>query len=88
MSVEEESAQITKENIGKVIEFIPYFEDKANVFYILVPPREVKQGVYHVPFYDYSKNVSDFLDTLYNENFTTYYGEAKDSDYIFKFINR
>lgn len=88
MPLEEESSQITKENIDKVIEFIPYFEDKANVFYIFVSPREVKQGVYHVPFYNYSKNVSEFLDTLYKENFTTYYGEAKDSDYIFRFINR
>lgn len=88
MPVGTDPAQITKENIDKVIEFIPYFEDKANVFYIIVSPREVKQGVYHVPFYDYSKKVSDFLDILYKENFTTYYGEAKDSDYIFKFINR
>jgi len=88
MSVEEESAKISKENLDKVIEFIPYFEDKANVFYILVPPREVKQGVYHVPYYDYSKKVSNFLDSLYKENFTTYYGEAKDRYDIFRFINR
>ncbi len=88
MPLEEESSQITKENLDKVIEFIPYFEDKANVFYILVPPREVKQGVYHIPYYDYSKKVSDFLDILYKENFTTYYGEAKDRDDIFRFINR
>ena len=88
MPSEEESAQITKENIDKVLEFIPYFEDKANVFYILVPPREVKQGLYHVPYYDYSEKVSDFLYALYKENFTTHYGEAKDRDEIFRLINR
>ena len=88
MPPKEESAQITKENIDKVLEFIPYFEDKANVFYILVPPREIKQGIYHVPYYDYSEKVSDFLYVLYKENFTTHYGKTKDRGDIFRLINR
>lgn len=66
---------ITKENIDKVLEFLPYFEDKGNTFFRVV---ETKGNT--VSDYAYSREVYNFFDTLYKENFTVHYPSYKRRD--------
>lgn len=73
--------KITKENIDKVLEFMPYFENKDNIFF-----TEEDNYVYN------SVEVYNFLRTLYRENFTTTYGDRKgerrDNKHISLLLNR
>lgn len=72
---------ITKDNIDKVLEFLPYFEEKKNKFFIQVEDSGF-------PDYAYSKEVNNFLSTLYKENFTVHYPEYKRRKDIYSLIDR
>lgn len=39
---------LTKENIDKVLEFLPYFEDRTNEIFEYVSKREIKSGIFHI----------------------------------------
>ena len=52
--------KLTKENINKIIEYIPYFEDKDNKFYSIS-----KTDIIYP--YNYSKEIHDFERLLYDE---------------------
>lgn len=71
------SIPITKENIDKLLEFLPYFEDRKNKFFTEVDC-----------WTEYSKEVNNFLRTLYKENFTVQYPEYKRREGIYSFIDR
>ncbi len=53
--------KITKENIEKILEFIPYFEDKNNKFYKLS-----KTDLLYPRIYD--RKVNEFVKALYDQN--------------------
>lgn len=76
MPSEEKIIPITKENIDKLLEFLPYFEDRSNIFY--------KEGVE----YDYPKRVYDFLRTLYEQKFTVEFPSYKRRKDIYSFVDR
>ncbi len=63
--------KITKENIDKVLEFMPYFENKDNIFFTVVDC-----------WVEDSVEVINFFRTLYKENFTTSCGESIEGDHI------
>ena len=69
--------KITKENIDKVLEFMPYFENKDNIFFTVVDC-----------WVEDSVEVINFFRTLYKENFTTSCGESRDGDHISLLLNR
>ncbi|HOI77048.1 MAG TPA: DUF6508 domain-containing protein [Methanofastidiosum sp.] len=81
MHLIENSIPITKENIDKVLEFMPYFENKDNIFFTVVDC-----------WVEDSAEVINFLHTLYKENFTTSYvgrkGERRDGNHISLLLNR
>mgnify|MGYP000856175251 CR=1 FL=1 len=76
MSSEEKLIPITKENIDIVLEFLPYFEDRSNIFY--------KEG----QEYGYPKRVYDFFRALYEQKFTTEFPAYKRRKDIYSFIDR
>ncbi|KYC53127.1 MAG: hypothetical protein AMQ22_00434 [Candidatus Methanofastidiosum methylothiophilum] len=59
----------TKEQIHKILEYLPYFQDAKNIFFEYVPLREVGPGITHFPYYIYSVGVSDFLKCLEDHKF-------------------
>jgi len=72
----DKSVPITKENIDKLLEFLPYFEGRSNTFY--------KEGLE----YDYPKRVYDFLRTLYEQKFTVEFPSYKRRKDIYSFVDR
>ncbi|MCC7573035.1 MAG: hypothetical protein KO464_06570 [Candidatus Methanofastidiosum sp.] len=67
---------ITKENIDKVLEFLPYFQNRSNIFY--------KEGLEH----EYPIKVYDFLRTLYEQKFTVEFPSYKRRKDIYSFVDR
>lgn len=82
-----EKVPVTKENIDKVLEFLPYFEDKSNKFFEYVPPKEVRPGVFHIGYYESSLKIMEFIIVLKEQNFLLPYNWDKDMYYILRFIN-
>ena len=76
MPPEEKLIPITKENIDKVLEFLPYFEDGSITIY--------KEGQEH----DSPKGVYDFLRTLYEQKFTVEFPSYKRRKDIYSFVDR
>ena len=74
---------ITKENIDKVLKFLPYFEGKSNVFF-----REVDTKGNKVSDYSNSREVYDFLKTLYDQKFTVETPSYKRREDIYSFVDR
>ena len=72
----DKSVPITKENIDKVLEFLPYFEGRSNTFY--------KEGLEH----DFPKGVYDFLRTLYEQKFTVELPSYKRRKDIYSLVDR
>jgi len=79
---------VTKENIDKVLEFLPYFEDKANKFFEFINKREDKPGIYHIPYYKPSPKILEFIYALKMENFLLPYDWDNDMPRILGLINR
>jgi len=79
----EKLVPITKENIDKVLEFLPYFEDKSNVFF-----RKVETKGNKVSDYLDSREVYDFLRTLYDQKFTVEFPSYKRREGIYSFVDR
>ncbi len=71
------SIPITKDNIDKLLEFLPYFEDKSNIF-----STEVDCWT------EYPERVDNFLRALQKENFTVHFPEYKRREDIYSFIDR
>lgn len=69
--------KITKDNIDKILEFLPYFEDKSNIF-----STEVDC------YTEYPERVTNFLRALQKENFTVHFPEYKRREDIYSFIDR
>ncbi len=65
----QESVLPTKEQVYKILEYLPYFEDKKNSFFEFFPHREIKPSVIHLPYYTYSSVVSDFIKCLEDHKF-------------------
>ncbi|HPX25148.1 MAG TPA: DUF6508 domain-containing protein [Methanofastidiosum sp.] len=78
---------VTKENIDKVLEFLPYFEDKANDFFEFICKREDKPGIYHFPYYRPTSKILDFIYALKMENFLLPYDWDNDMPRILGLIN-
>ena len=78
---------VTKENINKILEFLPYFEDNSNYFFEFIKKQEDKLGIYHFPYYKPSPQILDFIYTLKMENFLLPYDWEKDMPHILRFIN-
>lgn len=76
MPPEEKLIPITKENIDKVLEFLPYFEDGRITFY--------KEG----PEHDSPKRVYDFLRALYEQKFTVEFPSYRRRKDIYSFVDR
>jgi len=78
---------VTRKNINKILEFLPYFGDKSNYFFALIEKREDKPGICHVPYYKPSPEILDFIYALKMENFLLPYDWDKDMSHILRFIN-
>jgi hypothetical protein len=76
MPSEEELIPITKENIDIVLEFLPYFQNRSNIFY--------KEGLEHEP----PIKVYDFLRALYEQKFTVEFPSYKRRKDIYSFVDR
>ncbi len=79
---------VTKENIDKILEFLPYFEDEANKFFEHIPPKKEKTGIYHIPYYDPAPQILDFIHILQTQNFLLPYDWDNDMPRILGLINR
>jgi len=82
-----DQVQVTKENINKILEFLPYFENQGNKFFEFIDKRQDKPGIYHIPYYKPSPQILDFIYTLKMENFLLPYDWDKDMSHILRFIN-
>jgi hypothetical protein len=65
----DESILPTMEQLKKIIEYLPYFEETKNSFFEYVPLREFNSGMTHLPYYNYSEMVSEFLKCLEDHKF-------------------
>ncbi|NMC76126.1 MAG: hypothetical protein GYA60_02345 [Candidatus Methanofastidiosa archaeon] len=65
----DESVLPTMEQLKRIIEYIPYFENRHNKFFDYIPPEENKNGTSHFPYYIYSEKVSDFISCLEEHKF-------------------
>lgn len=65
----EESVPLTRENIDKILEYLPLFEDKNTIFYREAP--QDKPGVVILPFYTLTGIGHKFYQDLYEEGFVT-----------------
>jgi hypothetical protein len=65
----DESVLPTMEQLKKIIEYLPYFEDNENSFFEHVPLMEVRSGMTRLPYYIYSEKVSEFLKCLDDHKF-------------------
>ncbi|NMC59211.1 MAG: hypothetical protein GYA51_07505 [Candidatus Methanofastidiosa archaeon] len=65
----EESILPTREQIYRILEYLPYFEDTKNKFFEYFPPSEIKPGITQLPYYLYSSMVSEFLECLEEHKF-------------------
>jgi len=61
--------QISPESIDRVLRFLPIFEQKGYKFSELCCPEPHDNGTLVLPFYEYSRDVNDFISTLYREGF-------------------
>jgi len=65
----EEPLPPTREQLSKILEYLPYFEDMKNNFFEFVPMREIKPGITQLSYYNYSGIVSDFIKCLEDHKF-------------------
>lgn len=57
-----ELTEVSKENIEKVLKYLPYFEDVNNAFYHM-------DNKFSLDPYSYANKVQEFISTLYSGNF-------------------
>ncbi len=68
----DESVLPTKEQVYKILEYLPYFEDKQKSFFEFYPHKEISPSVMYLPYYTYSSVVSDFIKCLEDHKFLVF----------------
>jgi hypothetical protein len=51
---------ITLERIDELLRFLAYFQSQVNEFYALTEPKDLPDGSFSSPFYEYSPEVLEF----------------------------
>jgi len=67
----DESVPLTKENLDKILEYLPYFQNRSNNFYEFIDSNKNPNELFQFPYYKYSDKVIEFEKELYNQNFIT-----------------
>jgi len=79
MNQVDESVPLTKENMDKILEYLPYFQNRSNKFYDFIDSDSESDKLFQFPYYKYSDKVIEFEKELYNQNFITTFRWTKGS---------
>ncbi len=64
---------ITTRSIDKLLKFLPIFEQKGYEFSKWHSPKSSENGTAYFPSCEYSREVNDFIKTLYKERFIVFF---------------
>lgn len=69
MNPVDESVPLTNENIDKILEYLPYFQNSSNKFYEFIDSNNNSNELFQFPYYKYSDKVFEFEKELYTQRF-------------------
>lgn len=61
-----------KNNYDNLLKFIPYFENKENVFYKHIPSYKDEDGINLMGWIQYNEEVNEFINNFYESDLVEY----------------